>query len=111
LAGNLIYLLIVWPPTRSLHRGNAPAITRWRTDFEPQKRSMRYILSLYHPLAASTILTAGVEPVVQMAMAHTPQVTESLAAYAVCVSIVWLARTNLWNTQQVVIARVKGHSS
>ena len=111
LAGNLIYLLIVWPPTRSLYRGDAPAIVQWRTDFEPQKRSMRYILSLYHPLAVSTMLAAGVEPVVQMAMAHTPQVTESLAAYAVCVSIVWLARTNLWNTQQVVIARVKGNTS
>lgn len=72
---------------------------------------MGYILSLYHPLALSTVLTAGVEPVVQAAIAHSGQVTESLATFAVCVSIVWLARTNLWNTQQVVIARVKGIAS
>ena len=72
---------------------------------------MRYILSLYHPLAVSMVLAAGVEPVVQGAMAHSPGVMSSLAAYSVCVSIVWLARTNLWNTQQVVIARVKGQAS
>jgi progressive ankylosis protein len=111
MAGNVIYLLIVWPPTRSLYRTHPPKIVQRAEGFDPQKRSMRYILSLYHPLALSTMLTAGVEPVVQMAMAHTPQVTQSLAAYAVCVSIVWLARTNLWNTQQVVIAKVKGSTS
>ncbi|MBQ38384.1 MAG: hypothetical protein CME04_18520 [Gemmatimonadaceae bacterium] len=111
LVGNLVYIVIVWLPTRPMFRGDPPRIPRRDDSFDPQKRSMNHILSLYHPLALSMVLAAGVEPVVQGAMAHSPGVTESLAAYAVCVSIVWLLRTNLWNTQQVVIARVKGQAS
>jgi hypothetical protein len=111
LGGNVVYLLIVWPPTRSMYTGDPPRIPRRDDSFAPQKRSMRYILSLYHPLAVSMVLAAGVEPVVQGAMAHSSGVRSSLAAYSVCASIVWLARTNLWNTQQVVIARVKGQAS
>lgn len=115
MAGNLVYLLIVWPPTRPMRRagadGTPPRIPARDDGFDPARRSTRSILTLYHPLALSTLLTSGVEPVVQMAMARLDQVTESLAAYAVCVSIVWLARTNLWNTQQVVIARVRGNHS
>ena len=111
LGGNVVYLLIVWPPTRSMYVGDPPRIPLRDDSFAPEKRSTRYVLSFYHPLAASMVLAAGVEPVVQGAMAHSPDVRSSLAAYAVCVSIVWLARTNLWNTQQVVIARVKGQAS
>ena len=110
LGGNVVYLLIVWPPTRPMYVGDPPRIPLRDDSFAPEKRSTRYVLSLYHPLAASMVLAAGVEPVVQGAMAHSPDVRSSLAAYAVCVSIVWLARTNLWNTQQVVIARCKGTS-
>lgn len=111
LVGNIIYILIVAPPARALYRRQPPLVPERQQDFAPEKRSTRYILSLYHPLATSALLTAGVEPVVQAAMAHSQNVTESLAAYAVCVSVVWLLRTNLWNTQQVVIARVRGRRS
>lgn len=111
LVGNLIYILIVAPPARSLYARQPALVPTHAADFAPQKRSMRYILSLYHPLATSAVLTTGVEPLVQAAMAHSLHVTESLAAYAVCVSVVWLLRTNLWNTQQVVIARVRGRRS
>lgn len=109
--GNVAYVSVVAPPTRPLQRGPSALIPRVDESFDADKRSTPYILSLYHPLALSNLLASGVEPVVQMAMARLAFVTESLAAYAVCVSIVWLARTNLWNTQQVVIARVRGLTS
>jgi hypothetical protein len=111
LAGNLAYLLIVWYPTRAMRSGPRATIPAHDETFEPSKRSRRYILTLYYPLAVSTLLTAGVEPVVQAAMARAPDAALSLAAYPVCFAIVWLARTHLWNLQQVVIAKVVDRSS
>jgi len=79
--------------------------------FDPRDRSTRYILQLYVPIAVSTALTALVEPAVQSAMARAPRPDLSLAAYPVCISLGWLARTSLLNVQQVVIARVRGQRS
>ncbi|MBT3341485.1 MAG: hypothetical protein HN404_00685 [Gemmatimonadetes bacterium] len=111
LSANAIYLVIVWWPTRALYRGEKPRIPARRDSFDESKRSGRYILRLYRPLAVSATLTACIEPVIQAAMARAPDPTISLAAYSVSVSVVWLMRTHLWNMQQVVIARVHDHTS
>lgn len=106
LVGNLVYLVIVWFPTRSMRFGTPARIPERDASFAAHKRSTRYVVSLYYPLAVSTALSALLEPLVQAGIARTPEPALSLAAYPVCVSVVWLARTHLWNTQQVVIARV-----
>lgn len=111
MSANLIYVIIVWWPTRALYQGPNPRIKDRVDDFDESKRSGRYILKLYRPLAVSAALTACIEPVIQAAMAWSPNATVSLAAYSVCVSVVWLMRTHLWNMQQVVIARVHDHTS
>ena len=107
LAGNAVYVLTVWWPTRRLRQGDHPRMPHRVDDFAEEKRSTRYILSLYRPLAVSAGLSACLEPVIQAAMARTPETMTSLAAYPVCISVIWLMRTHLWNAQQVVIARVK----
>jgi hypothetical protein len=109
--GNLVYVAAVWLPTRPMFRGPSPRIPERAAAFGEDRRSTRYILSLYLPLAVSTILTAFMEPAIQAGIARSPMTAVSLAAYPVSVSLAWLARTHLWNAQQVVIPHVKDNAT
>lgn len=108
LVGNAFYLIVVWWPCRPLFTGRIPPFD---TSLDANKRSMKAIVSLYVPLAISTMITAVIEPTIQVAIARAPFAEISLAAYPVCVSIAWLSRTHLWNASSVVIARVKDRHS
>lgn len=106
--GQVVYLLVVWHPSRSLLKERIPERSE---EVEERQRSARYVFLFNLPLAISAVLISAVEPAIQAGMARAPLAMESLAAYPVCLSISWLAGTPLWNAQQVVIARVKGLAS
>ena len=108
LVGSVFYLLVVWWPCRSLFANRIPA---FNASLAPGDRSMRSIISLYVPLATSTMITTVIEPTIQIAIARAPAAALSLAAYPVCVSIAWLTRSHISNAQQVVIACVKDRTS
>lgn len=102
LIGQAIYLVIVAYPSLSIIRNQIPERT---TDITDKNRSHRYLFLFYFPLAVSTILSALAEPALQTGMARSPEPTVSLAAYAIAISLGWLARTPLWNAQQIVISQ------
>ena len=108
LLAQVIYLMMVWWPTRPLFRNRIPQFSDLVPDVQ---RTNRYVLLFYLPLAVSTVLTALIEPAIQAAIARAPLAQPSLAAYPVCLSLVWLARTPLWNAQQIVIAQVKNRAA
>tara|TARA_Y100000588_G_scaffold389812_1_gene493575 strand:+ start:4328 stop:5641 length:1314 start_codon:yes stop_codon:yes gene_type:complete len=108
LFGSVLYLVVVWWPCKPLF---AHRIPRTHSSVAPDKRSMRAIVSLYVPLAVSTMITTVIEPAIQIAIARAPNAMLSLAAYPVCVSIAWLTRTHISNAQQVVVASVKNLQS
>jgi len=101
--GQVVYLACVWQPARSILRDRIPDLSE---SIRPQQRSHRYILGFYVPIAVSTVLMTLVEPMIQSAIARSPQAEASLAAYSVCISFIWLVGAPLWNLQQVVISQV-----
>lgn len=105
LIGQVVYLLILWWPTRHL---DIPAFS---DEIRPEQRSARYVFYFFLPLALSSAILAGTEPFIQAAMARAPLAISSLAAGPVCTSLTWLAGVPLWNIQQLVIARVVDRAS
>ncbi len=108
MCGQLVYLACVWRPARPIIRDRIPEHS---PSIQPEQRSTNYVFRFYLPLAVSTLLMTLVEPVIQGAMARSPQAEASLAAYSVCISFIWLAGAPLWNLQQVVISEVTGRQS
>lgn len=106
--GQVIYLLLVWWPTRELFRQRIPESS---DEVEERQKSGKYVFFFFLPLAISAVLGAVVEPVIQAGMARSPRPEVSLAAYPVCNSLIWLGGTPLWNVQQVVIAKVRDSAS
>ena len=106
--GQVAYLLIIWWPARALFDERIPARGE---EVAERQRSGRYVFFFFLPLGISAVLTAVIEPALQTGMARAPLAAGSLAAYPVCISVIWLAGTPLWNAQQVVIARVRGPAS
>lgn len=106
--GQAVYVVMVWLPGRRLIRERIPQSS---TNVAESQRSVRYILLFFFPLALATMLNAVGEPLIQTAMAHAPDPTDSLAAFPVCFSVLFLAAVPLWNVQQVVIAHVRDHAS
>ena len=102
VVGQAIYLAIVAFPSLRIIRAKIPEQT---VDIPDHHRNYRYLALFYFPLAVSTILSALAEPALQTGMARSPAPTLSLAAYAVATSLGWLARTPLWNAQQIVISQ------
>ncbi len=102
LIGQILYVLIVAIPTFPIIKNQMPALSN---AIPNQNRTNRYLLIFFFPLAISTILTALVDPALQTGMARAPNPTTSLAAYAIAASLGWLARTPLWNAQQIVISQ------
>jgi hypothetical protein len=105
--GSLAYAFIVWIPYRKLHRETIPDRD---PAFDDDKRSQRFILKQYYPLAVSSILMASIEPVIHAAIARSPGSEVGLAAYPVVISLTWLSKVHLWNAQQIAIARVKSYA-
>lgn len=104
LAGQVLYLIMVWQPGRRIVSSRIPErVLEARTSV----RTLRDTFFFYLPLAVSTLLTSVVDPAIQAGMARLPQATVSLAALPVCISLTWLAGTPLWNLQQVAIATVR----
>ncbi|MDP6042730.1 MAG: hypothetical protein QGG64_29545 [Candidatus Latescibacteria bacterium] len=96
--GQGLYLIVVGLPSLPIIRNQIPH----RSDTIPDEhRTNRYLFLFYLPMAVSTMLMAFIEPALQTSMARTAQPTHSLAAYAVAASLSWIARTPLWNAQQV----------
>ncbi len=102
LIGQIFYVLIVAIPTIPIIQNQMPALSN---SVPNQNRTNRFLIIFFFPLAISTILTALVEPALQTGMARAPNPTTSLAAYAIAASLGWLARTPLWNAQQIVISQ------
>lgn len=94
--GQIAYLLVVWRAGR-----------RWIVQAAVESGEVvPSVYRFYRPLAVSTLLLAGLEPALQAGIVRVQLPEVSLAAYPICVSLIWLAGTPLWNVQQVVIARV-----
>jgi len=102
LIGQIFYVLIVAIPTFPIIQNQMPALSESIPD---HNRTNRYLILFFFPLAISTILSALVDPALQTGMARSPNPTTSLAAYAIAASLGWLARTPLWNAQQIVISQ------
>lgn len=102
LIGQVFYVLIVALPTFPIIQNKMPALSKAVPD---HNRSNKYLIRFFFPLAISTILTALVDPAIQTGMARAVNPTTSLAAYAIAASLGWLARTPLWNAQQIVISQ------
>ena len=105
--GSIAYAFVVWVPYRKVRTDLVPEKD---ASFEDEKRSQKFILKQYAPLAVSSILMATVEPLVTASIARSPGSEVALAAYPVVISLTWLSRVHLWNAQQIVIARVKSLS-
>jgi len=104
LAGQVLYLILVWRPGRRIVSSRIPE----RVLEAPKAvRTLRGTFFFYLPLAVSTVLTSVADPAIQAGMAQLPQAAASLAALPVCISLTWLAGTPLWNLQQVAIATVR----
>ena len=108
MAGQLVYFLVCWWPCRDIMQTRIPTADPGIT---AQQRSGNYLLFFYMPLALSIVFTTVTEPILQSGMARAPISAASLAAYPVCVAIMWLGVTPLYNAQQVVIAKVRDRAS
>ena len=108
MVGQAVYFAVCWWPCRSIMQTRMP-----RTDpgITPGQRSSRYLFFFYLPLALSIVFTTVSEPILQSGMARAPMSAASLAAYPVCIAIMWLGVTPLSNAQQVVIAKVRDRAS
>ena len=104
MVGQAVYFAFCWWPCRGIIQTQIPAADR---GIMPQQRSSRYLFFFYLPLALSIVFTTVSEPILQSAMARAPMSAASLAAYPVCIAIMWLGVTPLYNAQQVVIAKVR----
>ena len=108
MVGQAVYFAFCWWPCRGIIQTQIPAADR---GIMPQQRSSRYLFFFYLPLALSIVFTTVSEPILQSAMARAPMSAASLAAYPVCIAIMWLGVTPLYNAQQVVIAKVRDRAS
>ena len=108
MVGQVVYFAVCWWPGRGIIRTRIPAAD---PAILPQQRSSRYLFFFYLPLAVSIVFTTMSEPILQSGMARAPMSTASLAAYPVCIAIMWLGVTPLYNAQQVVIAKVRDRPS
>jgi hypothetical protein len=104
MVGQLVYFVVCWWPCRTIIQARIPAAD---PGIAPQQRSGNYLLFFYMPLALSIVFTTVTEPILQSGMARAPMSAASLAAYPVCIAILWLGVTPLYNAQQVVIAKVR----
>lgn len=77
-----------------------------RTEHDPQREPLttRAVLAFYYPLAMTSVLTMGIQPVVTFFMARARFPIESLAVLPVVNSIVFLFQTFGLACQEVVIA-------
>lgn len=101
--GQTAYLACVWVPARPILRERIPDQSPTIRD---EQQSQRYVFRFYLPLAVSTVLMTLDEPMIQSAIARSPQGEVALAAYSVAIPFIWLAGAPLWNLQQVVISQV-----
>ena len=108
MVGQLVYFVACWWPARAIIRNEVDASDPHIT---PEKRSASYVFLFYLPLALSIIFTTISEPILQSGMARAPMSSVSLAAYPVCIGIMWLGVTPLYNAQQLVIAQVRDRPS
>jgi progressive ankylosis protein len=107
VVGQGFYIALVAIPSMPIIRTKMPA---YRSELQTSNRSHKYLFLFYLPLAVSTLLGSIGEPAVLAAMARSAAPTASLAAFAVAGALGWLARTPLWNAQQVVIAQASSKS-
>jgi len=106
--GQVVYLALVWWPARRAIREVVPERSPRVRD---EQRSARYVVLFFLPLAVAAVLGGAGEPAIQAAMARALLPKASLAAFPVCTSVLFLAATPLWNSQQVVIAHVRDRAS
>jgi hypothetical protein len=104
LVGQAFYVLVVALPAIQIIRSQ---MTERSESIPDKNRTNRYLLFFFVPLAISTVLNSLAEPALQAGMARSSDPTLSLAAYAIAASLGWLARTPLWNAQQLVISHAK----
>lgn len=106
--GQLLYVIVVAIPSFALIQSQIPE----RSESVPDgHRNNRHLFFFYVPLAVSSILSAFIEPALQTGIARSPAPTASLAAFAIAASLGWLARTPLWNAQQIVISQASNLQS
>jgi len=105
-SGQVAYLAVVWISGRRFVIDHPERLS------PPENPTgVPSVFRFYLPLAVSTLLFSVLEPALQAGIVRVELPEASLAAYPVCVSLIWLAGTPLWNVQQVVIARVNDAAS
>ena len=106
--GQVVYLAMVWQPSRQISRALVP---QHSDEVKPHQRQGSYVILFFLPIAISNVLTMLGEPLLQAGMARVPLTQESLAAYPVGMALIWLGGVPLWNIQQLVIAKVRDRVS
>ena len=83
---------------RTTRQGNQPRLT------------MREAMRFHMPLAATSLITLGIHPVIERGLASMPDAAPSLAAWPVIFAIMLLTRSGGMAYQEVVIALNESHA-
>jgi hypothetical protein len=92
--------------SRFMARKSVAAICRDDTDITTEEKTLTYakILHFYYPLALTSLLGLGVQPLVTFFMGHSRMALESLAVFPVVHSLVFIFRGVGLSYQEVGIA-------